>query len=136
MNKDEIKKEIEKVQKQLQELQEKLNAKSLSDPDAQNKIYAGAAIYRAALNAAGLNDISHAFGQVVTVGEFKHRGIFLTNDYASRDWKWVVKHDRDTNSEVLVRVQDLTHTIIDWFRQNPRYINLVKEKQNTQNEIQ
>ena len=113
MNKDEIKKEIEKVQKQLQKLQEKLNAKSLSDLDAQRNISAAAEDYRAALAAAGLNDISAAFGQVAVTGFFKYRGIFLTNDYASRDWKWVVKHDRDTNSEVLVRVQDLTHTIID-----------------------
>jgi hypothetical protein len=113
MNKDEIKKEIEKVQKQLQELQEKLNKKSFSDPDAQNKIYAVAAIYRAALAAAGLNDISEAFGEVAVIGKYKDRGIFLTNDFKDRDWVWCVVSDDDTNSEVLVRIDKANGKIID-----------------------
>lgn len=113
MNKDEIKKEIEKVQKQLHELQEKLNAKSLSDPDAQDKIYAAAAIFRAALNAAGLNDISAAFGEVAVVGKYADRGIFLTNNFAGRDWEWIIMLDNDTNSEVLVRIDKASGKIID-----------------------
>lgn len=113
MNKDEIKKEIEKVQKQLHELQEKLNAKSLSDLDAQRNISAAAKDYRAALAAAGLNDISEAFGQVAVTGNYKYRGIFLANDFDDRDWEWVVMLDDDTNSEVLVRIDKASGKIID-----------------------
>lgn len=114
MNKDEIQKEIEKVQKQLQELKEKLaNVKSLSDPVAREKIDDVADDYQEALRNAGLNDISYAFGQIVAAGEYKNRAIFLTNNYGCRYWKWVVRYDRDTNSEVLERVHKLTYAIID-----------------------
>jgi uncharacterized protein YpuA (DUF1002 family) len=113
MTEDEIKNEIEKVQKQLQELKEQLNKKSLSDPDAQKKIAAAAKDYRAALNGAGLNDISNAFGEVAAIGKYAIRGIFLTNNFKERKWEWCVFLDQSTNSEVLVRIDKSDESFID-----------------------
>lgn len=113
MKRDEIEKEIEKVQKQLQELKEKLNAKNLSDPAAQKKINAAAMTYRVALADAGMNDISLGFGEVAAVGKYRGRGIFLTNKFADRNWQWYVLTDQTTNSEVLVRVDKAYRNIID-----------------------
>lgn len=112
MKRNEIEKEIEKVQKQLQELKEKLK-KSLSDPDTQKKIADSAEDYRAALNAAGMNDISSAFGEVAVVGKYRNRGIFLTNKFKDRKWEWYVFTDQTTNSEVLVRVDKSDESFID-----------------------
>ena len=113
MNKEDIKREIEKVQKQLQYLKEQLAAKSLSDPIAREKINDASEDYRKALFNAGLTDIGYAFGAVAAIGKYKDRGIFLTNSYNSRSWAWAVKYDVKSNSEMLVRVDKLTDEVID-----------------------
>lgn len=116
MKRDEIQKEIEKVQKQLQELKEKLDAaplSRLSDASARARIDAASVSYRDALAAAGLGGVSSALGEVVASGKFLDRGIFLTHQARQREWKWEVRLDDDINSEVLLRVDKKTGKIID-----------------------
>jgi len=115
MNKKEIQQEIESVRLKLQTLEKKLaNGNNFSDEQARRNINNIAKTYRNALVQSGeLKDIGLVFGEVVEVGEYKHRGLFLTNNFDKRDWEWWVLLDSDTNSEVLVRVDKVTGNVID-----------------------
>ena len=115
MDKKEIQQEIEKVRLQLQTLEKKLaNGNNFGDLQVRHNINKTAETYRNALvQSGGWKDIGLAFGEVVEIGEYKHRGLFLTNKFDKRDWEWWVLIDSDTNSEVLVRVDKEKGHVID-----------------------
>jgi len=115
MNKKEIQQEIESVRLKLQTLEKKLaNGNNFSDEQARTDIAEAVRTYRDELmQSGGWSDIGSAFGEVVEVGEYKHRGLFLTPYYNKRDWEWQVYVDTSTNLEVLVRVDKKTMHIID-----------------------
>jgi len=115
MNKKEIQQEIESVRLKLQTLEKKLaNGNNFRDEQARTDIAEAVRTYRDELmQSGGWSDIGSAFGEVVDVGEYKHRGIVLTNKYSDRYWEWWVLIDSDTNSEVLVRVDKEKGHVID-----------------------
>lgn len=115
MDKKEIQQEIEKVRLQLQTLEKKLaSGNNFGDEQARCNINNIAKTYRNALVQSGeWKDIGPEFGQVAEIGEYKHRGLFLTNKYGDRNWEWWVLLDSSTNSEVLVRVDKETGHVID-----------------------
>jgi hypothetical protein len=115
MDKKEIQQEIEKVRLQLQTLEKKLvNGNNFGDEQVRHIIDDKAILYRNALvQSGGWKDIGLAFGEVVEIGEYKHRGLFLTNKFDKRDWEWWVLVDKNTNSEVLVRIDKEKGHVID-----------------------
>jgi len=115
MDKKEIQQEIEKVRLQLQTLEKKLaKGNNFGDLQVRHNINKAAQTYRNTLAVKGeIKDIGDAFGEVVEIGEYKHRGLFLTNEYDDRDWEWWVLIDSSTNAEVLVRVDKEKGHVID-----------------------
>jgi len=115
MDKKEIQQEIEKVRLQLQTLEKKLaSGNNFGDEQVRRNINNIAKTYRNALVQSGeWKDIGPEFGQVAEIGEYKHRGLFLTNKYGDRNWEWWVLIDSSTNAEVLVRVDKEKGHVID-----------------------
>ena len=116
MSKKEIQQEIEKLRSQIQTLEKKLaQSNNLTDVQVREEINNAARVYSNTLiQKGGLQGIGQVFGMIACAeGKFKHRGIFLTNDFEDRNWEWRVSVDMDNNAEVLVRVDKVTGELID-----------------------
>jgi hypothetical protein len=115
MNKKEIQQEIESLRLKLRTLEKKLaTGNNFGDEKVRRDINTVAKTYRDTLAIKGeLIEIGDAFGEVIEIGEYKHRGLFLSNNFNERGWEWIVFLDSSTNSEVLVRVDKKTGNIID-----------------------
>ena len=116
MNKDEIKKEIEKARKHLEALEKKLAQNhSLGDESVKSRISDAADNFRIELLAAGLKDISFAFGKVANWGDFAERSIYVDSlaSCAKKGWKWKLIDETKHGQQVLVRVDIVTGECID-----------------------
>ena len=114
MNKNQIKTEIKKVRKQLEDLEKKLETAkdhSLGDIDHKQRISQAGHNLRDALRAAGLKDTSSAFGEITNGGQYANRSIFL-GTLKDNCWKWSVQTDCN-NDQVLMRVDKNTGECID-----------------------
>jgi len=111
----EIEQEIEDLRLRLRELEINLAAASnFGDNQVRYHINKAAETYRNKLiEEGGLEDISEHFGEVVAFGEYKNRGLHLSDKYDIRDWEWDVVFDMLFKIEVLVRVDKETRRIID-----------------------